>query len=193
MPLILKHLILLFSFSFLLLGKSSTVLAEEKGSLPPPQSWTAFQEADYGATLYYPSNWFSKAEKKGEFFTFASLHDKAILTFRTYLDPLRTGAEETAKKLKASLGGHRLISLKQDTMWYEAELNGDEYVLPGEEAKPVLKTFIRTVYSCKERIVSQISLTYPTVSAEHYEPIIKKMVQRFQQGVGAKTPVRDCS
>lgn len=193
MPLILKHLILLFFCSILLLGKSASVLAEEKGSLPPPHSWTAFQEADYGATLYYPSNWFSRAEKKGEFFTFASLHDKAILTFRTYLDPKRTGAEETAKKLKASLGGHRLISLKQEATWYEAELNGDEYVLPGEEAKPVLKTFIRTVYSCKERIVSQISLTYPTVSAEHYEPIIKKMVQRFQQGVGAKTPVRDCS
>ena len=193
MPLFFKFLIRTFFMLLVLLGGSSSVFAEEKGSLPAPKSWAAFQEADYGATLYYPSNLFSEPQKNGDYITFSSLNDKAILTFRTYFDPLRTGANETVKKLKTSLGAHRLISLKQGEMWYEAELNGDEYVLPGEEAKPKLMSFIRTVYSCKERVVSQISLTYPSASAEHYKAIIEKMVKRFQQGVGAKTPVRECS
>ncbi len=193
MPLFFKLFIYPSLMCLMLFIQTFSTLAEDKGNLPPPKSWAAFQEADYGATLYYPSNWFSEPKKQGNFFTFASLHDEAILTFRTYLDPLRIGAEETVKKLKTTLGAHRIISLKQDAMWYEAELNGDEYVLPGHAAKPVLKTFIRTVYSCKERIVSQISLTYPTSSAEHYEPMLKKLVRRFQQGVGAKTPIRECS
>lgn len=193
MPLFFKIFIYPAIMSLVLFIQTFYALAEDKGSLPAPQTWTAFQETDYGATLYYPSNWFAEPEKKGNFFTFASLHDDAILTFRTYLDPLRIGAEETAKKLKTSLGAHRIISLKQENMWYEAELNGDEYVLPGHAAKPVLKTFIRTVYSCKERIVSQISLTYPTSTGEQYEAMLKKLIRRFQQGVGSKTPVRDCS
>lgn len=193
MPLFFKLFIYASLMCLMLFIQTFSTHAEDKGSLPPPKSWAAFQEVDYGATLYYPSNWFAEPKKQGNFFTFASLHDEATLTFRTYLDPLRIGAEETVKKLKTSLGAHRIISLKQDTMWYEAELNGDEYVLPGHAAKPVLKTFIRTVYSCKERIVSQISLTYPTSSSEHYEPMLKKLIRRFQQGVGAKTPVRECS
>ncbi|GJL99872.1 MAG: hypothetical protein DHS20C07_15520 [Methyloligella sp.] len=169
------------------------MIAGEKVSLPPPQSWTAFQESDYGATLYYPSNWFSKAKKNNKFVIFTSLNDKAVLSFRTFFDPLRTGADETVSKLKAGVGAHRILKLKQGEMWYEAKLNGDTGVVPQGGTPPKMITFVRRVYSCKERVVSQISLTYPSSSAAQYEVMLKKMIRRFQQGVGSKTPIRECS
>jgi|GEM_PF-6870199 len=193
MPLFFNNFIC-FIFAFLILFiESSPLLSKDKGSLPPPQSWSSFQESDYGATLYYPSNWFSDAKKMGEFVTFASLNDKAILSFRTFFDPLRTGALDAASKLKSGVGAHRVLKVKIGAMWYEAQLNGDVLALPHSKTPPEMITFVRRVYSCKERVVSQISLTYPSSSAAQYEAMLKKMVRRFQQGVGSKTPVRECS
>lgn len=193
MPLFFKCFILFLFTHLILFIESSSVIADEKASLPPPQSWTAFQESDYGATLYYPSNWFSKAKKNNEFVIFTSINDKAVLSFRTFFDPLRTGADETVSKLKAGVGAHRILKLKQGEMWYEAKLNGDTGVVPQGGTPPKMITFVRRVYSCKERVVSQISLTYPSSSAAQYEAMLKKMVRRFQQGVGSKTPIRECS
>lgn len=193
MPLFFKSFTTFLFISLILFIESSSVVADEKASLPPPQSWTAFQESDYGATLYYPSNWFSKAKKNKKFVIFTSLNDKAVLSFRTFFDPLRTGALETVSKLKTGVGAHRILNLKQGEMWYEAKLNGDASVVPRTDTPPKMITFVRRVYSCKERVVSQISLTYPSSSAAQYETMLKKMIRRFQQGVGSKTPIRECS
>lgn len=184
---------ILRSLGMAIIGFSSlgVLNAENKGDLPTPKSWAAFQESDYGATLYYPSNWFVKSETKDGYVIFSSLNDKSSLSFRTYLDPARTGAAETVSKIKSGTGSHRILHLKQGEMWYEILLNGANP--PAVNEKSGMLVFSRTIYSCKERVVSQISLTYPASSAKSYEAMLKKMVRRFQQGVGSKTPVRQCS
>ncbi len=162
------------------LGATTSLSAAE---LEPPKAWAVFQEPDYGTTLYYPSNWFEPAGMKDESFIFTSKNDDAVLSLKVIFDDQRTGAAATVSQLKTGTGAHRITDIQSGEMWYELKM------VP----TPETQIFSRTLYSCKERVVSQVSLTYPKASASSYEKMLKKMKRRFSQGVGVKTPVRECS
>ena len=157
------------------------LLADE--AQPKVLSWAGFMEPDYGASIYYPSNLFGEANLVDGNYVFKAKKGTAKLILKTYLDPLRTGAEETVSKLKNSKGAHRIIDIKTGDMWFE---------MVGQDGPDGL-VFMRTVYSCKERIVSQFNLIYSKSEKAIYEKVLDKMRKRFQAGVGAKTPIRQCS
>ena len=152
--------------------------------MPAAKGWAVFQEARYGATLYYPSNWFGGGESKegGQLFP-SLLTNGASLFLITELDPLRTGAAATIKKLKASPGGHRIETLESGADFYELRLS----------PSPGFQQVTRVVYTCKERIVSTVTLIYPQAESAAYEAMFLKLKRRFSVGVGMETPVRDCS
>ena len=68
-------------------------------------------------------------------------------------------------------------------MWYEMRLS----------PRPGTTQITRVRFTCKERIVSAVTLIYPEASALAYESMMKKLRRRFSVGIGANTPVRDCS
>ena len=149
-----------------------------------PLSWKAFQEPKYGAVLYYPANWFRAGVAKNDGFEFASSRgDGALLFLKTSLDPLRTGAAATVQKLKSGTGAHRILDIQSGEMWYEMRL----------APRPGLVQVTRVLFTCKERIVSAVTLIYPEAQTEAYEAMLKKLKQRFSVGVGAETPVRECA
>ena len=153
-------------------------------ALPAPKKWTAFQEPKYGATLYYPSNWFGAGVLKNGGYEFTSLqNDGAVLFLKTSFDQLRTGAPATVKKLKSGTGAHRIKDIQAGDMWYEMRLS----------PRPGTTQITRVRFTCKERIVSAVTLIYPEASALAYESMMKKLRRRFSVGIGANTPVRDCS
>ena len=152
--------------------------------LPAPKEWTAFQEPKYGATLYYPSNWFGIGITKNGGYEFASLHnDGALLFLKTSFDQLRTGAPATVEKLKSGTGAHRIKDIQAGDMWYEMRLS----------PRPGMAQVTRVRFTCKERIVSAVTLIYPEAHAEAYEGMLRKLKRRFSVGIGTNTPVRDCS
>lgn len=161
----------------------SNAAESPSSQLEPPKAWAAFQEPDYGTTLYYPSNWFEPAGMKDDSFIFTSKNDDAVLSLTIIFDDQRTGAAATVAKLKTGTGAHRITDIQSGEMWYELQM------VPTAETQ----LFSRTLYSCKERVVSQVSLTYPKASAKSYEMMLKKLKRRFSQGIGVKTPVRECS
>ena len=149
-----------------------------------PLSWRAFQEPKYGAVLYYPANWFHEGVAKNGGFEFASSRgDGAVLFLKTSLDPLRTGAAATVQKLKSGTGAHRIKDIQSGETWYELRL----------APRPGLMQVTRVLFTCKERIVSAVTLIYPAEQAEAYEAMLKKLKKRFSVGVGTETPVRSCS
>lgn len=168
---------------FCFFGSLSPATSLSAAELEPPKAWAAFQEPDYGTTLYYPSNWFEQAGTKDDSFIFTSKNDGAVLTLKVIFDDQRTGAAATVSKLKTGTGAHRITDIQSGDMWYELQM------VP----TPETQLFSRTIYSCKERVVSQVSLKYPKASAASYEKMLKKLKRRFSQGVGVKTPVRECS
>lgn len=158
--------------------------AVAKGNLPAPNSWAAFQDQKYGATLYYPSNWFSPAQLTRDGFLFASLHeDGAKLFLKTEFDELRTGAAEVVAKLKSGTGAHRITDIQLGDNWYEMRLT----------PSPSMQQVSRVSFSCKERIISAVTLIYPIANAVAYEAMFAKLKRRFSVGIGAETPVRACS
>ncbi len=162
-----------------------SLLAQEAPStLPAPHGWSAFQDPSYGATIYYPSNWFAPPVKKADGYEFASLNkDGAVLFLKTEFDELRTGAKATVDKLKSGTGAHRITDVQLGEMWYEMMLT----------PSPIMKQVTRVLYSCKERVVNAVTLIYPASRAKAYEAMLVKMKRRFSSGIGVKTPVRECA
>jgi hypothetical protein len=157
--------------------------AAEVTQPPQPKGWSAFQDPKLGATLYYPANWFEPKGLNEGVYRFASLNDGGELRLKSYLDELRTGAEATVNAIKAAEGSELIRSIEFGDNWYE---------LSGKTAEG-LNRYSRVVYSCKERVVTEITLLYPPDSAAAYKPVIEKMKRRFQSGIGTETPVRECS
>lgn len=149
-----------------------------------PLSWAAFQDPRFGATLYYPASLFQPGLiKEGGYEFTSSIEDGARLFLKTSFDPLRTGAAATVAKLKSGTGAHRIQDIQSGEMWYEMRL------APG----PGLVQVTRVLFTCKERIVSAVTLIYPAAKKSLYEKVLSKIKRRFSVGVGAETPVRDCS
>lgn len=146
-------------------------------------SWSVFMEPDYGASLYYPTELFGEGKSVKGSYVFNAKNGNAKLVLRTFLDPMRTGAEETVAKLKNGRGAHRIIDIKTGAMWFE---------MVGQDGPDGI-VFMKTVYSCREQVVSQFNLIYPKTEKQIYESILPKMKKRFQAGIGTKTPVRECS
>ena len=171
-------------FFFLCQLVSPLMAAEESSAPPRPEGWSAFQDAKYGATLYYPANWFSKGIAKGGGTVFATLNnDNASLYLKSELDQMRTGAAATVEKLKSGKGAHRIKYIEASDRFYEIQL----------EPQAGLTQITRVIYTCREQIVSTITLTYPTGQAEAYLSMFKTLKRRFSVGVGAETPVPSCS
>lgn len=211
----------IFSAGLFFAGDCTAETQVKQGQMPKPSNWSAFQEPDFGTIVYYPSNWFQPESPEGQkkyassegalsfeqlaleelagvdaaavsgieqlnFYVFTSLNDTARLIVSTHFDPLRTGAEAAASKLREGENAAQFTAVDTGGMWHEERMT----LMQAGEA---MSLFSRTLYSCKERIVSQVTLIYPTASAADYEPMIAKLKRRFSQGVGAKTPVRECS
>lgn len=211
----------IFSFGLIFPDAAMADPLMKQGQLPKPSDWSAFQEPDFGTVVYYPSNWFrpeSSEESKENtasndalspeqlaleqlagvdsdasgdveqlnFYVFTSLNDNARLMVSVHFDPLRTGAEAGVAKLREGANAAQFTALEAGGMWHEERM-------AVQRAGVAMSVFSRTLYSCKERIVSQVTLIYPATSAAQYEPMIAKLKRRFSQGVGAKTPVRECS
>jgi len=179
------YLVLSIAFTLsLIIYAPSSFAQDDLQTLPAPLGWASFQDPSYGATLYYPSNWFGPPQKKSGGYEFTSLHkDDAVLFLKTEFDELRTGAQATVAKLKSGTGAHRITNVQQGEMWYEMALT----------PSPSLKQVTRVLYSCKERVVSAVTLIYPAAHAKAYEAMLVKMKRRFSAGIGVKTPVRDCA
>lgn len=170
------------SISFSVNGITGSLLASEHKT-QKPTSWSVFQDPNYGASIYYPTGWFDEARQVDGAYLFMSKTDTARLVFKSFLDPLRVGAAETVNKLKTSHGSHRILDLKSGPMWFEMFSEADQENL----------IFLKTIYSCKERVVSQFNLVFPKSNRQRYEPILAKMKKRFQAGIGAQTPVNACN
>ncbi len=182
MKTLLNLLLVTGIFTCLVLFSSDAVKSAETQNVKA-FSWSAFQEPNYGASMYYPTELFEKGSLVDGAYVFPSKNGKATLMLKTFLDPMRTGAAETVSKLKTGRGAHQIIEIKSGDMWFEmAGKNGADGLV-----------FMKTVYSCKERIVSQFNLIYPKAEKELYEKVLVKMRKRFHAAIGAKTPVRECS
>lgn len=160
----------------------SPAMAAEAG-LPAPTGWAAFQDPKLGATLYYPSNWFKAAGAQEGAYLFTSLNDAAKLTLKSHLDEMRTGAEASVTALKEAPDAALIETIESGDNWFE--LRG--------KTSDGLARYSRVVFSCKERVVTEMTLHYPPGSAEAYAPVIAKMKRRFQSGIGTETPIRECS
>ena len=151
--------------------------------LPKPKGWSAFQDPKLGATLYYPENWFEPKGLVDGAYIFASRHGDGKLILKSFLDGMRTGAAATITTFKDTPEAALISKIDSGDMWYE---------LTGKN-EAGLNRYTRVVYSCKERVVTEMTLLYPAAQAEAYAPVIEKMKRRFQSGVGVETPVRQCS
>lgn len=164
-------------------GLDRGLRAAEAPGLPAPQGWAAFQDPKLGATLYYPANWFVPTGLKNGVYHFKSLNDEAHLILKSQLDELRTGAAATITTFKETPEAALISKIDSGDNWYE---------LSGTNSEG-LNRYTRVVYSCKERVVTEMTLLYPAAAAAAYAPVIKKMKRRFQSSFGTETPVRECS
>lgn len=159
-------------------------LYADQSSVPKPDGWSVMRDPLLGSTLYYPDNWFEPQGLDNGVYSFTSkFKDGSKLTLKVFLDPMRTGAPDTVKALKAAPEASLIGEVKQGANWYEAR---------GKTADGLL-SFSRVIYSCKERVVSEMTMIYPAASARAYEAAITKMRKRFGAGIGTRTPVRQCS
>lgn len=134
--------------------------------------------------MYYPSNYFKPGTLKADTYEFSSrFDDGAKLYLKVNFDPLRTGAEATVTKLKSGSDSARITNIQFGNMWYQMRL----------KPAPAMEQVTRVIYTCKERIVSTITLLYPVTQAKTYEKMLTKLKRRFSIGIGMKTPVRECS
>lgn len=165
--------------SVLLMVISVAVAAE----LPAPKGWSAFQDPKLGATLYYPENWFEPSGQEDGAYVFTSRNDDARLILKSFIDDMRTGAAATITTFQETPEAALISKIDSGDNWYELTGKTDDG----------LNRYTRVVYSCKERVVTEMTMLYPAASAEAYAPVLKKMKRRFQSGIGTETPVRQCS
>ncbi len=184
MKLTLKYLALSLLIVLVLPTHKSQAAEVTSTELPAPTGWSAFQEGKLGATIYFPSNWFHPGSPYKMGYMFTSLHqDGAYLFLKTEIDEMRTGAAATVAKLKSMKGKHQITRIESGDMFYEISITP----VPG------MKQLTRVVYTCKERVVSAVTMMYPEKQAAKYEAMFAKLKRRFNVGVGAQTPVRSCS
>lgn len=173
----------LLPFAFVI-GCSPLAKAGGAAPLPAPQGWASFTDKALGATLYYPANWFGDEKLQDGAHNFASLlGNGAHLTFRAVLDSKRTGAAATVKQLQAGEAAATIIAVESGANYYEMRR-----ALEGGMVE-----ITRVLYSCKERVVNAVTLSFPQSQRADYEAMFKKMRRRFTVGLGARTPVASCN
>lgn len=163
-------------------------------------SWTAYKNKRLGFTVYYPSEEFvaqdEPAQKHGR--VFMSQDGKARIAAFGMIDPKWLGAELYDEKRILEDG--RIDDLLALHL-YEGDLREEGGAYETVSDKNVQKNWLtitgtrgdrayfeKFIFSCKDKVISALSFTYPVAEADKYKRYLKTVVRRFGAGSGSETP-----
>ena len=168
------------AFSVLALMGMSAGWAAGKYSPKAEERWVTYQNSRFGYSLYYPAALFDAGQlpENGGGQTFNSKDGRAkIVVFGTQNTEKFTPAQYRDVILKEFGGYDRMDYSPTGQTWF---------VLSGFRGENIY--YQKVMFSCGNRIINALSITFPTAEKPVYERLIEIIEDKFKPGRGADTP-----
>ena len=164
--------------AFLVLFMAHSALAAPKYNRT--DNWITYRNAEFGYRLFYPSAVFDTsqpAESDGGQ-SFITQDGRAKIVVFGTLNSEAFSPREYRRIILDEFGGYdRLDYSPQGKTWF---------VLSGYRGENIY--YQKVIFSCGNKVINVLSVTFPTAEKRFYEPLIETMEDHFKSGRGAQTP-----
>jgi hypothetical protein len=162
---------------FLVAGATGS---DAKARAQPQDRWTTYTNTRFGYRFYYPSALFQAGQlpEDGGGQTFTSTDGRAkIVVYATHNTEKFSPAQYRKIILKDFGGYDRMDYSPSGQSWF---------VLSGFRGENIY--YQKVMFSCGNRVINAISITFPTAEKPRYEELIEIIEDNFKPGRGADTP-----
>lgn len=154
--------------------------SDAKPTPRPGDGWITYENTRFGYRFYYPSALFKAGElpESGGGQTFTSTDGRAkIVVFATHNSENYSPAQYRNIILKDFGGYDRMDYSPSGQSWF---------VLSGFRGENIY--YQKVMFSCGNRVINALSITFPTAEKPHYEELIEIIEDHFKPGRGADSP-----
>jgi hypothetical protein len=140
------------------------------------ETWQTYRNERFGYTLSYPSSVFTPQppSENGDGQTFLTADGKAkVVVYGTINDERFTPAQYRSTILKQFAGYTEMDYSPRGKTWF---------VLSGFRGDMIY--YQKVMFSCGERVITALSITFPRDEKKFYEGLIEVMEDRFKPGAG---------
>jgi hypothetical protein len=159
---------------------SLVAIAAQKYEPKAEERWITYQNPRFGYSLFYPSALFETGEtpENGAGQTFATLDGRAKIVVFGVLNAENFSPAEYRRVLLEEFGGY-------DKMDY-SPTGKTWFVLSGFRGDNIY--YQKVLFTCSNKVISVLSITFPTAEKQAYEPLVETIEDNFKTGSGADTP-----
>lgn len=175
-----KALELLPAAVFLLLAAGTPQSLAAKYTPEADEEWITYKNPRYGYSFYYPSALFEDGNvtDDGGGVSFASNDGQARAVVFGASNDEKLSITEYRRTLLEDFGGYEQLDYQpQGQTWF---------VLSGIRGDNTY--YQKVMFSCSNRIINVLSVTFPTAEKDRYERLIEIMEDRFRPAQGADAP-----
>jgi len=146
----------------------------------PEDRWITYKNARFGYRFYYPSALFEpgKLPENGGGQTFTSVDGRAKIVVFATLNSENFSPAQYRKIILKDFGGY-------DRMDYSPS-GQSWFVLSGFRGENIY--YQKVMFSCGNRVINALSITFPTAEKPHYEELIEIIEDNFKPDRGTDSP-----
>ncbi|NJM34666.1 MAG: hypothetical protein HC850_08110 [Rhodomicrobium sp.] len=152
----------------------------EKYQPKAEERWINYEDPRFGYTLFYPSAMFEPGPppENGSGQTFATADGKAKIVVFGAFNAENYSPAEYRRVLLEEFGGY-------DRMDY-SPTGKTWFVLSGFRGDNIY--YQKVMFTCSNKVISVLSMTFPTAEKPFYEPLVETVEDNFKTGRGSDTP-----
>lgn len=158
----------------------SVAHAVQKHQPQSDEGWVTYKNERFGYSLYYPSALFEAEQppENGSGLTFVSEDGRAKIVVFGVHNTDNLSPREYRRVLIDEFGGY-------DQLDYQP-IGQTWFVLSGFRGDNIY--YQKVMFSCSQRIINVLSITFPTAEKPFYEGLIETIEDNFRTGRGSDTP-----
>lgn len=144
------------------------------------ENWVTYKNPRFGFSLYYPSALFKPQPpaENGDGQVFEKEDGSAKIVIYGANNDENYSLKEYRGIILSEFGGY-------DKMDY-SPTGKTWFVLSGYREDKIY--YQKVMFSCGNKVINALSITFPTAEKQFYEPLIETMEDKFQTGRGTDTP-----
>jgi hypothetical protein len=164
------------AFFFLSALFSAGVFSVDAAQAQSRERWATYQNERFGYTLSYPSSVFTPQPPpaNGDGQTFLSKDRRAKVVVYATVNDERFSPQNYRQTILREFGGY-------DQMDYSPR-GKTWFVLSGFRGDTIY--YQKVMFSCGERVITALSVTFPRAQKPFYEGLIERMEDNFKPGSG---------
>jgi hypothetical protein len=152
----------------------SAVTAASVPLTPAIAAWASERDPDLGFTYAYPSELFERLEGDGKpsFHYFASEDSEAKFLVGGWNNSAAQSPDSLKRWMMENVGGYDELTYRpRGRSWF---------VLSGYRDDKIY--YEKVMFSCRDRLVNVLAITYPTNKRGIYDSIVERMENAFRPG-----------